>query len=181
MRLESKHKVLTEIGRKKMNFINLPKTLANTHQQMKSKPPVLSTIIQPSHTFGQFKNTMQFVRYESILKRDIGNNIYELRIHKLASYGNIEYREGSLIIKNNRLYEIKNVLSIDSKVYFICEMCNTLCFNSFCNSIEIENVSDSLIAFSFDTLDDKLIYDKIYAYEKTFIIANKLHITSQLI
>lgn len=180
MRLESKHKVLTEIGRKKMNFINLPKTLATAHQEMKCKPPALSTQVKPSESFGQFKNTMQYIRFESIIDRDIGKDVNDIRVHKLASYDNIEYREGSIIIKNNRIYEIKNVLSIDSKVYFICEMCKPLSFNTFCNSIHIENVNDSLIALAFDTLDDKVVYDKIYAGEMFFLIADKLHI-AQLI
>lgn len=175
MRLESKHRVLTEIARKKMNFINLPKTLATEHQERISKRPKLSTEIKPSERSGYFLETLQFQKYELFLKRDINIDLTGIRVHKFASYDNIQYREGSLLIDNDRIYEIVNILSINSNVFFICDLYRVCTFNDFCNCIEIEK-ADSVIILNFDKLENKLVYDKMYVNGKFFIIADVLKI-----
>lgn len=175
MRLENKHKVLTEIARRKMNFKNLTKTLALEHQnRFCLHKPTLSTKIKPSATSGQFMKSMQFAKFKIIIKRDIGMNFDAIRVHKFASYDNIEYREGSLIIQNNQIYEIFNILSVDSNIYFLCGLHNILFYDSFCNSLIIEKNNDSVFAFNYDTLKNRLVYDKMYAQEKHFIIADTL-------
>lgn len=176
MRLESKHKVLTEIGRAKMNFINLPKTLATQHQQRICKRPILETKIAPSKVFGSYSKSMQFSKYESIIKRDIGSNTDQLHVHKFASFGSITYREGNLIIENGRIYEIINILSIESNVFLLCEHYKVLGMDDFYNSILIERSSQMAIALNFETLQNKPIYDKIYAADNYYIIAETLKI-----
>lgn len=100
----------------------------------------------------------------------------EIHVHKFATFDTIEYREGCLLIENDRIYEILHILSTDSKVYFICQLYNTSFYNNFCNSIEIDKVYDSVIVLSFDSLENRLIYDKIYAENKNFIVVDKLNI-----
>lgn len=175
MRLESKHKVFTEIARRKMNFINLPKTLAFEHQERFCQTLVRSTPkIQPSVKSGIFARSMQFSKFEHIIKRDIATDINQLRVHKFAAYENIKYRESSLIIENSRIYEIVNILSNHSNVYFVCELFKVRSYENFCNSFVIEKEYGSTIALSFSSLKNKLVYDKIYSEDKYFVIVNKL-------
>lgn len=61
MRFESKRRLLTEISRRKMNFINLTKMLATKHQQRICKNPVLITKIKPSGTSVEFSKSEEFV------------------------------------------------------------------------------------------------------------------------
>lgn len=180
MTKENKHKVLTEIARKKMNFINLPKTLAMEHQERICKCPVLSSKIKPSESFGQFVKSMQYQKFKLIIERDIETDSEEIRVHKFASYNNIDYREGNLLIEKNRIYEIINILSINAKVYFICQLCKPLNYNHFCNSIEIEKLDNSTTAIDFDKLESRFVYDRIYAEGKFFVIAEKLNIANLL-
>lgn len=163
-----------------MNFVNLSKTLAFEHQERFSRQPVRSTPeIRPSKSSGIFAKSMQFTKLESILKRDIGLGIENLRVHKFASYENIEYREGSLIVLNNRIYEIMNILSINFNVFFVCELFKASSYDDFCNSLVIEKDNGCIIAFNFNSLQSKLVYDKYYAGNKYFIIAND-HKTNKL-
>ncbi|XP_031639264.1 uncharacterized protein LOC116351315 [Contarinia nasturtii] len=174
MRLESKHRVLTEISRRKMNFGNLPKTLATEHQDRMCKKPSFRTEIKPSKSFGQSSKTMQFQRYESILKRDIGPKYLESKVHHFAAYDSIEYRQSGLIIENGRIYEINHILSIESNVYLLCHL-NKICRkDKFSNSIVIEKIHDSAIVFDFNQLENKLVFDKIYSRGEYFVIADKL-------
>lgn len=174
MRFESKHKVLTEIARKKMNFINLPKMLAFEHQEQICKPPVFSAHIKLSESYGQFKNSMQFQKFNAVIERDIGTDLDEIRVHKFATYDNIEYREGCLLIENQRIYEIVNILSIDSNVFFICEQYKVSTYNQFCNSLKIEKPQSSAIVINYKNLQNKIVYDKMYAKGQHYLRADKL-------
>lgn len=176
MRLEAKHKTLTEIAKRKMNFINITKTLATEHQRRICKSFVQSTTIRTSINFGNFKKTMQFKKFESVIHRDVGPNMNDIRVHKFAAFDTIEYREGCLLIENDRIYEILHILSINSKVYFICQLFKTSIYNQFCNSIEIDKNNDSIICLCFDSLENRMVYNRIYAENKNFIIADKLNI-----
>lgn len=175
MRMEAKHKVLTEIARRKMNFINLTKTLAHAHQEIMCKPIKNKPRIKPSETSGDFLKSMQYQKYESFVKRDINADFDTIRVHKFAKHDSIDYRESSLLVENGRIYEIVNILSINSNVFFLCELYQICVFNEFLNSFEIEK-SDSVIVLSFDKLQNKIVYDKMFAEGKYFIIADKLNI-----
>lgn len=174
MRLESKHRVLTEISRRKMNFISLTKTLANEHQERICMQPVLRTEIKPSKSSGQFSKSMQFQKFEDILKRDIGSKYREARVHNFAAYDTLEYRQGCLLIENGRLYEIANILSVDSKVFLLCHLHKIVAKDKFSVSLVIERMHESAVVFDFDKIEHKPVFDKIFADHKNFIIAENL-------
>lgn len=176
MRLESKYKVLTEIARTKMNFINLSKTLATEHQQRICKQPNSSSRTIPSKVHGNFSKSMQFRKYESIISSVIGTDFDKIRVHKFAKYDNIQYREGSLLIENDRVYEIENILSIDSNVFFVCVLHKVLCYDAFFNGLMIEKENNRTIVFSFDTIKNKMVHNKLYVADKYYVIAEKLNI-----
>lgn len=178
MRFESKHRVLTEISRRKMNFGNLPKTLAREHQVRMCKQPTLKTELKPSKKSRKFCNSMQFQRFEEILKRDIGAKYIETRIHNFASYDNIEYRPGGLVIENGRLYEIIHILSIDSNLFLLCYLNKIIKKDKFTNSILFEKMIDSTIAFDLNKLKNKLVFEKIHSHGKHFLISDKLVVES---
>lgn len=136
----------------------------------------MSTSIEISRLFGDFRKCMQFEKFQSILIRDINIANEDIHVHKFATYGNIQYREGAILIENERISEIANILSIDSKVYFICQQFKIIGYIDFCNSIEIEKENHSITVMPFQTLSSKFVYDKMYAENKYFIIADKLHI-----
>lgn len=174
MRFESKHRVFTEISRRKMNFINLTKTLATEHQERTCKVPTLVAEIKTSKSSGQFSKSMQFQRFEAVLKRDIGPKYIETKVHNFANYDNIKYRQGCLLVENGRIYEINNILSLNSNVFFLCHLHKICRRDKFSNSLVIEKVDFSTIVLNFDKLENKLVFDKIYVNGENFVIADKL-------
>ena len=125
MRMEAKHKVLTEIARRKMNFINLTKTLA--HQEIMCKPIKNKPRIKPSENSGDFLKSIQFQKYESFVRRDISADFDTISVHKFAKHDSIDYRESSLLVENGRIYEIVNILSINSNVFFCASYIEFVC------------------------------------------------------
>lgn len=157
MHFESKHRILTEISRRKMNYINLTKTLATEHQERMCTQPSLRTEIKTSKSSGQFSRSMQFQRFEAILKRYIGPKYQQTLIHNFAAYDNIEYRQGELLIENGRVYEIINILSIESNVFFLCDWQKNCHKDNFCNSLVIEKLQNSTIALDFNKIENKFV------------------------
>lgn len=88
----------------------------------------------------------------------------------------IQYREGSLLIENDRVYEIENILSIDSNVFFVCVLHKVLCYDAFFNGLMIEKENNKTIVFSFDTIKNKMVHNKLYVADKYYVIAEKLNI-----
>lgn len=174
MRLESKHKVLTEIARRKMNFINLPKTLAFEHQERMCKQPVFSTKIKLSDSSGQFNDNGKFGKYENMIRRDVVCDLDRIRSHKFAMYDNIEYRNRSILIEKQRVYEIVGIISTDSETYFVCDLYKVCHYDNFCNTLEIQKIENSSVVINFNSIENKIAYDKMYADEKNVIIADKL-------
>lgn len=174
MRLEAKHKFFTETARKKKNFINPTKTMASYHQNIICMPPDINTEIEPSSTSSQFINTMQFKKYEQVIKNSLGDVVDSIRVHKFATYNNIIYREGSLIIFNKKINEIVHILSKESRIFFVCVPQKVMKSDDFCNSLVVENEIDNSFIIDFLTLEDKQIYEKLYVDHCFHVIASTL-------
>lgn len=179
MRLESKHKVFTDIAKARKNFKNITKTMANEHQERICKPPEINDKIVTSMNAGQFSNTLQYKKYEGIINdfsADI--NIDALKVHKCAKYGTIEFREGSLILFQNRICEILHLFSEYSSVFFICVPHRIVRRDIFCNSFVIERNVEFPFVLDLKRIKSKLVFDKILNDGEFHVALNSLAIAS---
>lgn len=175
MRLEAKHKTLTEMSRRKMNFKNLTKLLSFGHQEQFCKRPSISIEPKPAKRFTKFNKYNQFGQFETIVRRDLGSEFNTYHVHDFATYDTIVYRKGNLIIENGRIYEIALILSVNnSLISFIVDLYAVKSYDKYFNSLVIEKQNNSTITLDFNKLQNKRIYDKMYANEKYFIRADNL-------
>lgn len=160
MRLESKHKVLTEISKQKRSFKNPTKTMAMEHQAMISDPPKITSDLVTSMYSGHFSKSMQYEKYRNIVNKTI-ENAEQVKVHKFVTYDHIEFREGNLILFENRICEILHILSQDSNVFFVCAPQKILYRDNFCNSFVIERETENAFVLDFAILKCKQVFDKI--------------------
>lgn len=180
MRIEAKHKFFTDTMRKKKNFKNPTKTMASHHQYSMCKAPHIVNEIKVSNKSSQFSNTMQFEKYEGLIKSSLGEDVSSIRVHKFAKYNSIEYREGSLIITENKINEIVHILTKNSKIVFICEPQNVLKSDDFLNSFILEKEIDNAFVLDFASIEKKVVYDKIYHDENFHVIVSTLDLCKVL-
>lgn len=173
MRLEAKHKFFTETAQKKKNFKNPTKTMASHHQLYICKSPNISVDISLSTISSQFSNSMQFKKFENILK-NISDEIDSIRVHKFAKYGNMEYRAGCLLIEKNKINEIVHVLSNDSQVYLICEPQKVVRSDDFCHSFVLEKLVDKAFILNLSSIEQNIIYDKMIVDGEVHVVVSNL-------
>lgn len=178
MRFEAKHKVFTDIARARKNFINVTKTMAVEHQERMCKHPNLLCTFQSSAKFSQFSKTMQFSKYKSIMEKALKTDLDSTRLHAFATYGGLEYRSGSLFILNGGIFNILHILSNDSKHFFICEPYKILNFDNFLHSFEIErqDAPESALIFDENSLQNIMVFNKLFMNGHFYVIADNLFI-----
>lgn len=181
MRMEAKHKVFTEIAKTKKNFINPAKTMAEHHQEQICKTVVCNSQIEASLRSGQFSKSMQYFKFEGIIVEKFGiNQVDILRVHKFANYCGIHYREGNFIITDSGLCRITHILSVKSKVMFICEPFEIVREDDFCVSLVVQKMEQNSFILDFSQLENKIVCHHVYVFNEIHIISNKLCISKLL-
>lgn len=173
MRLEAKHKFFTETAQRKKNFKNPTKTMATHHQIYICKSPIISVDLNVSITSSQFSNSMQFKKFENILKNSF-EKIDCIRVHKFATYGNIEYRAGNLLIENKKLNEIVHILSYGDQIYLLCEPQKVIRSDDFCHSLVLEKLVENAFVLDVKSIEQKLVYDKVIVDGETHVVLSNL-------
>lgn len=118
MRMESKHKIFTQISNNTTCLKNITETLATRHQQNAClKTKMFSDTIIPSKR--NTKKIEQSPNFENYLDSDILDMTFEncdsLEFLKINSF---EYRKKFMLICDDSVYEIKEILSIEN--HFFC-------------------------------------------------------------
>lgn len=105
--------------------------------------------------------------------RDIGHDVNSIKVHKFAHYDNVCFREGHLIIFEKKIYEILNIVSKESQVFFIVEQFENVERDQFCNSFIIKKIDDSILIPDGKILPNKLTLPKIFAGNNVHFIIDK--------
>lgn len=175
MRMESKHKVFTDMVHQTSNFKNIPMTLALTHQErLCIIQDAFVNQIEKSATFYKIAESTTFKKYKYVplitgIEKD--NNMFGLKFLILNS---IEFRPGLFVFDNNdKLYEIDHILPHEADFLLFCQPFKINKFNLFLNSIEIENqLGSNCEIISLKTLKLKRSYEKLELNNKYYIISD---------
>lgn len=177
MPFESKHKYFTNLVKQTQNYINITKTMAETHQLDYCLKPFVMPEVSASVFKEKFRSHFEFNSYESLCCNFFKNEIDSVHKLKFFIYNSVKYSEGFMIVHNETLYEIKSTLQLDQKYYLLCEEYETLRFSHECNSIVIGKIiPETNIIIDFIELKHKCCYDKLILNKEIFIIADCLSI-----
>ncbi len=173
MRFEAKHSYFKQLSRIIGNYINLPLTLAQRHQQWQCKnlfdsgcnflndeikvpskkcPVCLESFVYVGQLAEFFNvNNLRDVIICQYSWIKVGSNLYKAKksvlICKLR--GNVSFGFGL----------IKNILKINEKFIFVCEMYRTLKFDKHLQAYQVKRRNDKLhIALSYEELVDYKAY-----------------------
>lgn len=138
IRYEAKHKVFKNIVNKTCNFINVCKTLAIRHQQNMS---ISDEGLKIESSCGGRK-LLEFCEHIECLPDNHNNK--PIFVLKFFSYNNQRFEKGFLIIYAGSLYEIENIIEIDTEIYFQCIRYMLLEYDVFFNSYKISSTTPIL-------------------------------------
>lgn len=101
MRMEGKHKVLTDLARKTQNFRNITKTLANRHQEniCNAKPSHFDKITIPKKEIRDFKDTDEYLSIIDCLPNDCNLRTGHFKELKFLEINGYRYEKGLIIVK----------------------------------------------------------------------------------
>lgn len=178
MPFESKHKYFTNLAKRTQNFINITKTMADTHQlDYCSKEFVMPEVMPSKLKKQKLRLHSKFNFYESLFCDYFKDEIGSVHNIKFFIYNSVKYSEGFIIVHNESLYEIKLTLQSGQKHYLLCEKYKTLRFSRECNSVVIEKIiPETNIIINFIELKHKYCYDKLILNNEILIIADCLSI-----
>lgn len=182
MRMESKHKVLTDIGKKTANFVNITKTMASKHQFKMCKKFNLSHSIQTPKASNLMVNSLDYSKYKNVVETSFVKNVQNLFAVKFVKYEKFEYRKHNFIFHGNQAYEIDHVLLYEDEIVFLCTHWAVAGFDNFYNSVVIEkNESgiESLHVLRHNELLNKVSYEKKFSNNMYYISAESLNICSE--
>lgn len=180
LRFESKHQDMKSRTKGK-NFVNLPKTICENHQEYMS---TRKNTYQDHISHGSQAELCRIFKNEKkdLLERYIyydNNEIYET---KTIEYNSFKYRKDLFINKNNFMYKIEKILLVNSDIYFYCKQFEFVSFMEFLNSIEISqsqpNLEELLL---FGSLKNKKVYEASLLCGKLYIILDSLDLKSMYI
>lgn len=180
MRMESKHKIFTDIFKLTSNFKNAPKTLSIVHQERQFyKQNKFSESIESSKTGYD-------IRQRPNIDKTILINTEEFNYaFSFIKYGTTEYRPGLFILQNSKAYEIEHILQKNHDYIILCSPYKILKFEQSLNAINIEREVglDNFVLFLLSDLDYKETYQKHILNNKFYIVADTLFVfnTSQII
>lgn len=167
LKFETKHKEFSSFIRKKPNFINVSKSLA---QGYKTK--------DFNNCFQNQIETGKSVRLKiDEIHKNLFNNFdlsktYELNSLKFNSY---YYKKGLFLKDGNSFYRIEKVLLFESEYYFLCTEFTGILFDEFLNSL---NIKESIPKTVRLLCLSKMSYKKSHTERR---IGNSLYIISESI
>lgn len=182
LRFESKHKYFTDIAKRTLNFVNLPKTMAENHQLNILFNGFIASKTEPSKLgTKQLKCCAEFdtIR-ESILNR-VGNEIDSVFRINFFTFNSIRYSKGLMLTDGISFFEIKLILKHIENYYLICHKYSVVKFSNQCNSVIIkkdEPNNEDII--DFISLKYKNTYEKLVLGAEVHIIADTLDVYRNL-
>lgn len=174
MRYESKHKVFTDMAQRTQNFINLPKTLANSHQ------------IKSAYTLNNFQSEIQESKttYSVCRTKDYNEHREHMRslqiesdkAYKFLKHNSYEYRPGLIIFEKEKPFEIIHIVKLNGNYMLYCRPYLILRFDPYLNSIEItiEKDGNGCKLVELLRLSIGKTFDKTMCGGKFFIICESL-------
>lgn len=127
--------------------------------------------------------TVEYIEnHETLLNSHIigsKENIFET---KWLIYNHFQYRKGLLILHGNFLYEIFDILCLNTRNFFMAKQWNFVEFNEFLNSFQIkENDFANFELIDFDVLINKRSFQiKVIGCNK-YVVAETLDLRKILI
>lgn len=181
MRMEVKHKVFTEILKRKKNFINPAKTMACSHQETSCNKPVCNVRATASLRFGKFAKTLQYLKFEDILIQKFGvEQTIQLKNHKFANYCDIQYREGYFIVTDQSLCRIIHIISNGTEILFICQPFEIVRKDNVRVSVVVKRTDQNALILDLKYLKNKQVCHHIFVNNEYHIISNKLFVANLL-
>lgn len=178
MRFEAKHQFFTRAAKNTNNFINIAKTLAKKHQEAVSYRIFTTDVIKVSKTGSNFNKCKNFSEFMDQVAKFLGYDVLnKLKVLNFAHFNCFEYRNGSIIISNDNVYEIVQVLSNEDQILLFCCPYIVKRYCSFLNSIEIERTADSVsdyIVIDLKNLKNPRSYERKICENKFYIICDTL-------
>lgn len=184
MRYESKHKYFTDTVKKTNNFINITKTLAETHQAYISKKLLsYNDEIDPAAKKYPLSKDTKYSIYCLILDQITQFDITASTALKFLKYNGTMYRRGMMIAYQNKISEIIYVLHCNSDYFLVCHTHDVIQFEESLNSFEIkksDNVFDNFQIFNVKELEINACFEKKFAQNTIFIFAESLELFKSL-
>lgn len=173
MRLEAKHQELKSTAQKTNNYINLNKTIAEKHQMLLSlRENQFCDEIETGKVVSSFEGIDDFEIYKSLLIFALEGNENVVKLLKINS---LTYKPGLLILSESQFFEIKYILQCSNSYWLLCENTfNVTGRDSFCNSLILEQISDSKTALNVKQLSNMNPYQKVFIRGTIHIISDHL-------
>lgn len=180
MRYESKHKVFKTIADNTNNFIDINRSLALKHQELlcsndfSYKDNVESGKLNraPEDYISNNKHR---------LKKCIESGVEDILETKWLNFNYYQYKKGLLILYEHFLYEIFDILCLNSRYFFMTKQWVFVEFNEFLNSFQIKpNEFADYVLIDFEALTNKKSYEVKVVDQMNFVIAENLHLRKSL-
>lgn len=175
MNFERKHKDFTTMVKQTNNFKNLPKTLAQHHQEKLcvSKNRSYEIDIKLSTKTTNILKVRNFDKYKATLDPLLPT--VELYAYNFVQCNSFEYRPGLLILKDKKVFEIIFVIVEKNQIFLFCQKYSNVHFDYSLNSIEIEKEENNFVLHKVEK-DHFKTYDKVFCQNKVHIIAETLEV-----
>lgn len=179
-RYESKHKQMKNIVENTKNFRNINKTMAIRHQewlvaQGNTYVDKIShtTLLRLDDTFVSANRNIFEIYFENQTQ-----NIYEIKSVKLNNY---EYQSGFFVVSNRTFHEIRAILWIDERIFFVCKMFRISSVSRQMNSSMISEYNNSeYVIRNFDALDAKKTYEAVEMNSIKHVIIDTTELSKKL-
>lgn len=178
MRFESKHTFLTDVAKRTNNYVNITKTMAETHQSyICTKKKSYNDVFEYSKKKYSVSKSKNFETYSYFL-----NNLSELKISETVAFdflkfnGNM-FRKGLMVISNQVIFEIIYISCFENKYFLFCLAIEYLDNDNSLNAVKIKKSSIQSNNFKLLSFEDITL---TYCLEKKGIVGNSFIITENL-
>lgn len=170
-RFDAKHRDFKKYRQATNNFISIEKSLAIKHQQM--------LLLNPFITQSAIRSGKKIpIKNGDISKIEIFEQIDDIiySVNWLA-YNEYCYRKNFVILKDQKLFEIENILFYKTKFLFVCKEMHAQGIDTFSNSLKIKTNENSVNAcIEFENLENKKSYEVKILQDGKFIILATLEL-----
>lgn len=182
LRGDGKHQTFTRYADRTNNFINICKTLSETHQkemtsnlQQNKFSDRIKTNKKISKLVDGRGNLMEEFKINSKLITGFFKDIHKVVIKNHLFVNSFRFQKGLFVISLGKIYQIDAILECDGSFNFLCTQFRPVKFHKFANCVEIRQCTEiSLIKFT--ELEFKKSYEGKILNGQTQIIAEDLDI-----
>lgn len=181
MRYESKHKVFKTFADNTNNFIDINRTLALKHQELLCSSEFT---YKDNIECGKLNRLSEqcYLDTEQLLENFTDNSDENIFEAKWLTFNDYQYRKGLLILHENFLFEIFNILCLNSRYVFLTKQWIFVEHNEFLNSFQIkENDFVDYNLIRFESLANKKSYEVKVIDKMKFVIADTLDLRKSLL